>query len=127
MSTSSSWTVVFEDKIVINRSVKTNNEATSYTIEDDSFWNQAHFANLWAIQFGTTPSTDEVEHKDSTPHTSYDSTIHGNFNEFITSWDAIHLAELQGSWDNNNVDGETAEQKINRIGARPTSFTSPSV
>ena len=127
MSTSSSWTVVFEDKIVINRNVNTNNEHTGYMIEDDSFWNQAHFSNLWAIQFGTTPSTDEVEHKDGTAHTSYDSTIHGNFNEFITRWDAVHLAELQGSWDNNNVEGETAEQKINRIGARPTSFTSPSV
>ena len=27
-------------------------------------------------------------------------------------------------WDNNNVDDETDAEKITRIGARPTSYTS---
>ena len=123
MATSSSWTVVFEDKLVINRS----GDQIGYEINDDAFWNDAKFSNVWAIQYGTTPSSDEVEHKDSTPHSAHDASVHGNFNEFITRWDAAHLAQLQTDWDNNNEDGETAEQKINRVGARPTSFTSPSV
>ena len=29
----------------------------------------------------------------------------------------------QTAWDNNNVDGETAEEKIERIGARPVDIT----
>jgi hypothetical protein len=32
---------------------------------------------------------------------------------------------LQSNWDNNNVEGETSEaQKITRLGARPTSYSS---
>jgi len=123
MATTSSWTVVFEDKLVINRSV----DKIGYEIKDDAFWNDAKFSNVWAIQYGTTPSSDEVEYNDSTPHSAYDSSVLGNFNEFITRWDSAHLAQLQAEWDANNEDGETAEQKINRLGARPTSYNSPSV
>jgi hypothetical protein len=43
---------------------------------------------------------------------------------FINKWDAAHLATLQSNWDNNNVEGETSEQKIARLGARPTSYSS---
>ena len=123
MATTSSWTVVFEDKLVINRS----GDQIGYKINDDAFWNDAKFSNIWAIQYGTTPSSDEVEYNDSTPHSAYDSSVLGNFNEFITRWDSAHLARLQAEWDANNEDGETAELKINRLGARPTSYHSPSV
>ena len=123
MATTSSWTVVFEDKLVINRS----GDQIGYEINDDAFWNDAKFSNVWAIQYGTTSSSDEVEYNDSTPHSAYDSNVLGNFNEFITRWDSAHLAQLQAEWDANNEDGETAEQKINRLGARPTSYNSPSV
>ena len=123
MATTSSWTVVFEDKLVINRS----GDQIGYKINDDAFWNDAKFSNIWAIQYGTTPSSDEVEYNDSTPHSAYDSSVLGNFNDFITRWDSAHLARLQAEWDGNNEDGETPEQKINRLGARPTSFSSPSV
>ena len=64
---------------------------------------------------------------DATPHSAYDSSVLGNFNDFITRWDSAHLSKLQANWDGDNIDGETAEQKINRIGARPTSYNSPSV
>jgi len=124
MATNATWTVVFEDKLVVNQSVG----ATDYRIDDDSFWNQSHFSNLWAIQYGTASSDDAVEYRDSTPHSAYDANVHGDFNEFITRWDTAHLAQLQADWDDsiNGLD-ETAEQKINRIGARPTSFSSPAV
>ena len=46
-------------------------------------------------------------------------------------FDARHLLGLQGEWDNNNLyddDGnviaETTEQKVARIGPRPTSYSS---
>ena len=135
MATSATWTVVFDDKKIINGSVRNaDNHAIGYKIDDDAFWNQSHFSNLWAIQYGTGESTDAVEYKDETPHTAHDSVTHGNFNEFITRWDTAHLAQLQSDWDSDNIIGdengqvaETPEQKINRLGARPTSFTSPSV
>jgi|TARA_R110002020_G_scaffold388060_1_gene598787 hypothetical protein len=123
MATNATWTVVFDDKKVINQSVN----HTAYEIDDDSFWNDPKFSNIWAIQYGTTPSDDAVEYRDSTSHTAYDSSVLGNFNDFITRWDSAHLTQLQSDWDNDNVDGETAEQKINRLGAKPTSFSSPAV
>ena len=123
MATNATWTVVFEDKLVINRS----DDSRGYEINDDAFWNDAKFSNVWAIQYGTTPSSDEVEYVDATPHSAYNSGVLGNFNDFITRWDSAHLSHLQARWDGDNIDGETAEQKINRIGARPTSYNSPSV
>ena len=139
MATYSTWTVVFDDKRVINQAVKNDDgHRIGYKIDDDAFWNQSHFSNLWAIQYATASSDDAVEYRDSTPHSAFDSVTHGNFNEFITRWDTAHLAQLQTDWDNNNAVispgdeenppvPETPEQKINRLGARPTSFTSPSV
>ena len=128
MATNATWTVIFDDKIVINSSVlNAGGHATSYKIDDDSFWNQSEFSNLWAIQYGTASSDDAVEYRDSTPHSAHDSVTHGDFNEFITRWDTAHLAQLQSDWDEDNVPDETPEQKINRLGARPTSYTSPSV
>ena len=137
MATYPTWAVVFDDKRVINPAVKDKEDGRnplSYVIDDDAFWNQSHFSNLWSIQFGTSKTEDQVEHRDETPHTAFDAVTHGDFNEFITRWDAAHLVYLQKEWDEDNhfteTDPpvqETAEQKINRIGARPTSFSSPAV
>jgi len=135
MATNPTWVAVFDDKRVINQSVKNEyGHPLAYTINDDAFWNQSHFSNLWSIQFGTSKTEDQVEHRDETPHTAFDAVTHGDFNEFITRWDVAHLAQIQEDWDEDNhftdTDPpvqETAEQKINRLGARPTSFTSPSV
>ena len=128
MATNPTWVVVFDDKRVINHAVKNDDgHPIGHTIDDDAFWNQSNFSNLWAIQYGNAKVEDQVEHRDSTPHAAYNSVTHGNFNEFITRWDAAHLAELQAVWDENNETDETAEQKINRLGARPTSFSSPAV
>lgn len=38
---------------------------------------------------------------------------------------AIALGAAQDHWDNNNVSDETAEQKIARIGTRPTEISLP--
>jgi hypothetical protein len=128
MATNATWTVVFEDQTVIKQ---TGDAAkTGYIINDDVFWNQSKFSNIWAIQYGTSNTSDEVEYRDGTPHSAYDSSVLGDINDFITRWDSAHLAKLQSDWDNDNLvndDGtpaETEAEKISRLGARPTSYSS---
>ena len=48
------------------------------------FWNQSKFSNIWAIQYGTSNTSDEVEYRDGTPHSAYDSSVLGDINDFIT-------------------------------------------
>ena len=132
MATNASWTVIFDDKKVVK-----NNGAeagTGYVINDNDFWGLAKWNNIWAIQYGTAVVSDQVEYRDTTPHSSYEDSNLGDFQEFITRWDAAHLTQLQSDWDNNNgdtrdADGnitheETEEEKIARLGARPTSYSS---
>jgi hypothetical protein len=118
MASKGNWTVVFEDKAI------QKGTGLQYIINDDVFWNQSKFSNIWAIQYGTSITSDEVEYRDNTPHSSYADANLGDFQEFITRWDSAHLSQLQSNWDNNNVDGETEAEKIARLGARPTSFSS---
>jgi hypothetical protein len=123
MATNANWTVVFEDKMIIKNYAEGANEGVGYTINDDAFWATTAFQNIWAIQSGTSNSSDEVEHRDSTPHCSLaDEGI--DIQQFVTKWDAVHLAHLQGEWDEDNVEGETEAEKIARTGARPTSYSS---
>jgi len=126
MATNANWTVVFDDKLIINQNLK-NEEGfgTAYTINNDvSFWNNAKFSNIWAIQHGTSITSDEVEYRDETPNSSFADANLGSINDFINKWDAAHLVQLQSNWDNNNLDGETEAQKITRLGARPTQYSS---
>jgi hypothetical protein len=122
MATNSNWTVVFDDKLIIKQ--KGDQAGTGYVINDDAFWSQSKFSNIWAIQHGASVSTDEVEYRDNTPHSTYADANLGDFNDFINKWDSYHLSKLQSDWDNDSVEGETPEQKITRLGARPTSYSS---
>ena len=122
MATNATWTVVFEDKLVIKQSGDA--AGTSYVISDDDFWGLAKWNNIWAIQYGTSNPSDPVEYRDATPHSTWDAANLGDFSDFTTRWDSAHLTQLQSNWDNDNVDGETASDKIARLGARPTSYTS---
>jgi hypothetical protein len=122
MATNATWTIIFEDKTVVK-----NNGAeagTGYTINDDAFWNQSKFSNIWAIQYATSNVNDQVEYRDETPHSSWEDANLGDISDFINRWDSAHLTQLQTNWDNDNVDGETSEEKISRLGARPTSYSS---
>ena len=122
MATNANWTVIFDDKNIIKN---TGAEAgTGYKINDDAFWSQAKYSNIWAIQHGTSTAADEVEQRDSTPHCSFSAEGLGDIQDFITKWDTAHLAALQATWDANNVEGETEGEKISRLGARPTSYSS---
>lgn len=125
MATNANWTVVFEDKMIIKQ---TGDAAgTMYEIDDDTFWNDSKWSNIWAIQYvsDNEDHNDTVEYRDDTPHATWTSANLGSFqSQFIDKWDAAHLARLQSDWDNNNEDGETEAEKITRLGARPTSYTS---
>ena len=117
MSTNANWTVVFDDKVIVKNYDEGSNEGVGYKIEDDSFWSQSKFDNIWAIQYGTSNSSDEVEYKDTTPHTSYADANLGDFQNFIDKWDAQHLLYLQSEWDSDDRD-------VSEKGARPTSYSS---
>jgi len=122
MATNATWTVVFEDKLVIKQSGDA--AGTGYEIVDNDFWGLAKWNNIWAIQYGTSNPSDTVEYRDGTPHSSWEDANLGDFQDFITKWDSAHLAQLQSNWDNDNVDDESESDKIARLGARPTSYTS---
>ena len=134
MSTNSTWTVVMDDKMIINQTVKNaNGFGTAYIINDDAFWNQSKFSNIWADQNGTFAPSDTIEHRDGTPHCTWEEANLGDFQQFIDKWDAAHLAQLQADWDadviiTSNDDGsETTESEADQIarkGPRPTSYSS---
>ena len=128
MATNANWTIVFEDKKIIKQSG--DGAGISYNISDDVFWSDSKFSNIWAIQHGTPITSDEVEYKDSTPHSSFSDANIGDISQFSSKWDSAHLTQLQSDWDNDNAvdeDGnstETEAEKITRLGARPTSYSS---
>ena len=135
MASKGNWTIVFEDRMIIKNYAEGANQGIGYVINDDAFWNQSKFSNIWAIQSGTSNSSDEVEYRDETPHSSYVDANLGDISEFSSRWDAAHLAQLQANWDNNNEQAEdpadsgtyrdeTSAEKITRLGARPTSYSS---
>ena len=121
MASLGNWTIIFEDKMIIKQN---GDSPTDYIIEDDSFWGQSKFSNIWAIHYGTSVTSDEVEYRDTTPHSSFADANIGDISQFTNKWDSAHLAKLQSDWDNNNVDEETEAEKITRLGARPTSYSS---
>ena len=129
MATNANWTIVFEDKLIIKQS---GDGADQYIIDDDAFWGQSKFSNIWAIQHGTANTSDEVEHRDSTPHKSFADADLGDISQFSSKWDSAHLLRLQANWDNNvlqdadgnTIEGESEADKISRLGARPTSYSS---
>jgi len=126
MATKAKWTIVFEDKIIIKNYAEGLSEGIGYKVLDnDDFWNDPKFSNIWAIQYGNSVTSDEVEYRDETPHSSYADANLGDFKtQFIDKWDALHLMHLQAEWDANYVEDETESEKITRLGARPTSYSS---
>jgi len=124
MAAKGNWTIVFEDKCIIKNYAEGASEGIGYVISDDSFWSDSKFSNIWAIQYGTSTPTDEVEYRDETQHTTYADANLGDISQFSSRWDVVHLSKLQSDWDNDNVEDETEAEKIARLGARPTSYSS---
>ena len=126
MATNANWTVVFEDKIIIKNYAEGANQGIGYVVNDDAFWNQSKFSNIWAIHYGTSNTSDEIEYRDETPHSSYVDANLGDISQFIDKWDAAHLVRLQADWDADDAGGadESEADKIARLGPRPTSYSS---
>ena len=135
MATNANWTVVFDDKMIIKQS---GTDAGPYKINNDTFWSDPKWSNIWAIQFkdDNLDYNDTVEYRDETPHASWNLSGLGDFqNQFISKWEAAHLAKLQSDWDNsdgntyddtdemNIIHKETESEKITRLGPRPTSYS----
>ena len=124
MATNANWTVVFDDRKIEKQ---TGSDKGRYKFaEDDSFWNDPKWSNVWAIQYvdDNLDHNDTVEFRDDTPHASWNEANLGDFrSQFISKWEASHLEELQYFWDNDNAESETEAEKIARLGARPTSYT----
>ena len=122
------WTVVFEDKMIVKNEDDFADQGRGYTFtgsDHNALWADKKFSNVWAIQWTNDDDKDQVEHRDTTPHAAYSEDTHGNFRtQFIDIWDAAHLKELQAVWDADNVEDETAEEKVARLGAKPTSYKS---
>ena len=138
MATNSDWTVVFEDRVILNHSVKTDEgHSIGYKIDDDAFWSNSKWSNIWAIQYkdDNHDYNDTVEHRDDTKHKTWTEANLGDFrSQFVSKWDAAHLESLQLEWDRDiiytyNEDGsvdttESEADQIARKGARPTSYSS---
>ena len=130
MATNANWTIVFEDKNIIKNYAEGASKGVGYSISDDSFWSDSKFSNIWAIQYGTSITSDEIEYRDDTPHSSFAAANIGDISQFSNRWDSAHLAKLQSNWDKNNIvdeegnSTETESEKISRLGARPTSYSS---
>ena len=124
----------FEDKMIIKQSG--DGAGNGYKIDNDSFWNDSKWSNIWAIQYKGDDHDykDSVEYRDTTPHATWTNANLGDFqSQFIDKWDVAHLARLQADWDNDvikTVDSEgneTVESEVDQItrkGARPTSYSS---
>lgn len=126
MAKHGTWTVVFDDQMIIKRTGEFNKDtALGYQCGGTDFWNQAKFSEIHAIQFtDDSIDNDQVEYKDTRPNSGYDVNTLGNFQQFIDLWDSKHLSVMQENWDNNNIENETPEEKIIRLGARPTIYSS---
>jgi len=132
MASRGNWAIVIDDKKITKNYDEGATEGIAFIInDDDAFWSQSKFSNIWAIQHGASNISDEVEYRDETPHTSYADANLGDISQFSNKWDTMYLAKIQSDWDNNllfddnnEVVSETEAEKISRLGARPTSYTS---
>ena len=118
------WTVTFGDKRIVKRSDGFNiSNAPGVVVDDDDFWNQSKFNGIRAIQYtGDASDTDQVETE--TGNVAYDASALGSFQQFVDKFDVAYTASRQADWDNDTVSGETEEQKVARLGARPGTYTS---
>jgi len=90
-----------------------------HIIDNDSeFWNSVD-KDIHAIQYHDD-GQKEIEYKVSSGKGNVPITDISILNKYI---DRFNLTEQtyqsQIIWDNNNVQGETLEQKVTRIGPRP--------
>lgn len=136
------WTIVVDDKRIIKQYGE--GIGIGYEVLDNNLWSNLN-SNIFAIQYtGDVNDSDQVEYRDETPH----SIFNGDIKIFADKWDEKYLLNLQFNWDNNfiyetipdpnstpenpkpditKVKEETVEQKITRLGPRPTIYKSENI
>jgi hypothetical protein len=116
------WTIVRADKLIIKQ--YGDGKSTGYFIDDQNFWNTNLDSTINAIQYtGNNSDFDQVEFNNGNKNTYFS----GNIKIFADAWDKEHLKSLQLIWDNNNLENETIEEKIVRLGQRPINYISEDI
>lgn len=116
------WTIIRPDKRIIKQ--YGDGQTIGYTVEDENFWSSNLDPSVHAIQYtGNNSDLDQVEFNNGNKHTFFS----GDIKIFADAWDNEHLKNLQKNWDRNSLENETAEQKIVRVGPRPTTYTSENI
>ena len=100
---------------IYNYSVMTNTGKGFITNEDSkAFWRAGYPGNVWV-------ATDVRESRHWVARHNGISKTKAEAQTLVTN--AVNTAK--SDWDDNNVDGETAAEKIVRIGPKPTTQTLP--
>ena len=100
---------------IYNYSVMTNTGKGFITNEDSrAFWRASYPANVWV-------ATDCRESRHWVARNNGVSKTKDQAQTLVTN--AINTAKT--NWDNNNVDGESSAEKIERIGLKPVDITIP--
>jgi hypothetical protein len=133
------WSIIVDDKRIVKQ--YGNGATLGHVVEDNSFWTNLINSRIRAIQYsGDNLDLDQVEFNNGNKNTYFT----GDIKIFADAWDKEHLKYLQEIWDSNNIQinlgktnldkpnedqfrEETIEEKIIRIGNRPTSYTSEDI
>ena len=100
---------------IYNYSVMTNTGKGFITHEDSrAFWRRGYHANVWV-------ATDVRESRHWVARNNGVSKTKDQAQTLVTA--AVDAAKT--AWDNNNVSEESADEKIARLGEKPTDITIP--
>ena len=100
---------------IYNYSVMTNTGKGFITNEDSqAFWRRSYPANVWV-------ATDVRESRHWVARNNGVSKTKDQAQTLVTA----EVDKWKTAWDNNNVDGESSEEKITRLGERPVDITIP--
>ena len=100
---------------IFNYCVATNT-GKGFITHDDSrrFWISGYPANVWVCT-DCVESRHWVERKNGTSKTKSEAQT------LVTN----NVNAAKTNWDNNNVEGESSAEKIQRLGDKPTDVTLP--
>ena len=100
---------------IFNYSVATNTGKGFITHADSRrFWISGYPANVWV-------ATDCVESRHWIARNNGTSKTKSEAQTLVTN----NVNAAKTNWDNNNVEGETSAEKIQRLGNKPTDVTLP--
>ena len=83
--------------------------------------NDKGFFNYWVV---ANSGQGFITHEDSREWGARNSATSKTKSEAQTIVTGV-VDDAKDTWDNDNVDGESAEAKINRLGPKPTTITLP--